>query len=195
MSRNALQLTRRVASEFLLAAYALGVSAALVVRVAVPEALVATVLALLVAGRALLGMSRAGSLKLAWKFPRVDALGLPAPTDALGWRATEAAEALLAALDCDAHAYRDFFPNARRDVRAALAQALDPRAESAEVEGVEKRLREIEVRLRSAKPQMPVGSGVGALDLLDARSHALASAVEELAPRSNVVPIRSGGRS
>ncbi|MBS2027956.1 MAG: hypothetical protein JST54_08650 [Deltaproteobacteria bacterium] len=195
MSRNALQLARRVASEFLLAAYALGVSAALVVRVAVPEALVATVLGLLVAGRALLGMSRAGSLRLAWRYPRVDALGLAPPTDALGWRVAEAAEAVLAALDGEANAYRDFFPNARRDVRAALALALDPRAQSAEVEAVEQRLGEIEARLRSARPTAPVGSGLGALELLDARSHALASAVEELAPRSNVVPIRSGGRS
>ena len=195
MSRNSLRLARRIASEFLLAAYALGVSVALIVRVAVPEALVATVLGVLVAGRALLGMSRAGSLKLEWRFPRVDALGLAPPTDALGWRVAEAAESVLAALDGDARAYRDFFPNARRDVRAALARALDPRSESAEVEAIEKRLREIEARLRAARSVARVDVGVDALDLLDARSYALASAVEELAPRSNVVPLRSGGRS
>ena len=195
MTRPFIRTARRLASELALSSLALLAGWSLSMRHAVPEALLVLLLGVLMVVRAVQAMLARGTLRLAWNHPRIDALKLRVPIDAIGWRAIAAGEAVLAALDSDARVYRDFFPTARRDVRLGLERALDPRTPVDEVEALTKSLRAIESRLRATTVAKSSPAAIDALDALAIRSGALADAVDELAPRTNVIPIRDGGRS
>lgn len=195
MKASLFAITRRSGSEFLLALLAITTAALLASQRATSELLAVSLLAILMLGRALGLMHRAGTLRLAWSCPHVDALRLPLPHDGLTWRACDAGERVLAALDGTARGYRDFFPTARRDVRTAVARALEPGTPVEELESIIRSLREIGDRLQAVQFARAGQDPREALESLATRSHALASAVEELAPRSNVVPLRNGVRS
>ena len=184
-----------LASELGLSALTVAISVTLFDRRAFPEALLVAFLGGLTVSRAVSVLRARQTLRLAWRFPRVDALGLAIPRDEEGWRAIEAGEAVLAALDSDARAYREFFPTARRDVRLALERALQPSAKAEEVQALTASLRGIELRLRNMKSSQSAPAALEALDALAARSSALAEAVDELSVRPNVISLRQGGRA
>jgi hypothetical protein len=85
----------------------------------------ALVLLWVAAGAGAVVLWRCGELRLAFCCPRLDRLGLRVASRAAPWEALEAAEAALRTLTRDLGHFRDFFPDARRDLIAAAARALE----------------------------------------------------------------------
>jgi hypothetical protein len=66
-----------------------------------------------------------GELRLATRCPRLDRLGLRVASRDAPWEALIAADAALRTLERDIGHFREFFPDARRDLINAAARALE----------------------------------------------------------------------
>jgi hypothetical protein len=66
-----------------------------------------------------------GELRLAIRCPRLDRLGLRVASRKAPWEALAAADAALRTLEKDIGHFREFFPDARRDLISAAARALE----------------------------------------------------------------------
>jgi hypothetical protein len=146
---------------------------------------------------------RKGELHLALLCPRLDALGLRLATRKAPWQSLTAAEAALRALDHEVGHFREFFPEARRDLVNAAARALESqrnltRAEAAlvfapqgesralleaqreraarELERLTGSLRDLRARLvASTQPLPATADPANALRALEERSRILSS--------------------
>jgi hypothetical protein len=164
--------------------------------------------------------ARSGDLRLAWRFPRLDRLGLRAASQDAPWHVLHAAEAAIATLEQDAAAFGAFFHGAQRDILASTRRTLDlhrfrrktehalvdaPAGEAkmqleaqcaratAELEQVHTLLRELKTRFIASTTALPVGEDpTQRLRALEERTGALGQALEELRPSS---PQRLGGRA
>ena len=83
----------------------------------------------------LLTLHRSGSLLLALRCPRLDALGLRAGSRSAPWTTLRAADDALRTLDEEGRGYRDFFPEARRDLLAAAFRAIESHRQLVRAEG------------------------------------------------------------
>jgi hypothetical protein len=68
---------------------------------------------------------RAGEVRLALRCPRLDRLGLRVAARNAPWETLAAADATLRTLERDLGHFRDFFPDARRELINAAARALE----------------------------------------------------------------------
>lgn len=202
MIRSAIRVSWHLASELLLFILVLAVGIALWRHGgpgALPLALAGVLVCALVLSGAVRAMWRAGTLQAAWRFPRVDALmdgtglvGHMAVAEGDAWM--EAAEAVLAALDRQPRAYREFFPNAKVDLRRAVLAAVTADSPG-EMHALVAALREIHARLVGARGRQAGESATSALADLHARAGALADAVESISGLEGAVPVRKGGLS
>jgi hypothetical protein len=85
----------------------------------------ARILLWVAAGAGLVVLWRRGELRLAIRCPRLDRLGLRIAGRDAPWEALTAADAALRTLERDLGRFRDFFPDARRDLINAAARALE----------------------------------------------------------------------
>jgi hypothetical protein len=77
---------------------------------------------------ALIGMlllHRSGTLSLALRCPRLDAMGFQAGSPDAPWKVLSAADDALRTLAEEGRGYQDFFPEARRDLISAAFRALE----------------------------------------------------------------------
>jgi hypothetical protein len=202
-----LRLLRRTIWEWALFAFGLALGAYLLGR-HVPAALAVVAICAGAAWVGLRALRRSGELAMAWNCPRLDALGVrPAGLDA-PWPALRAADATLAALD-DAGNFREFFPEARREIAGAAKRLLDAhallrRAERAletapkgegrrrleeqaargglEVVELNALLQELRLRVIASTAPLGAASPVRSLRALEQRTSALASATTEEQP-------------
>lgn len=146
---------------------------------------------------------RRGELHLALFCPRLDALGLRPGSRAAPWAALSAADQALRVLTSDIGHFREFFPEARRDLcnaatraveahrsllRSEAALAVAPSGEAralleaqrqralAEIEGLTHALRELRARLVASTQPLPcTADPAPALRALDERSQVLSA--------------------
>src|SRR4051812_40713707 len=85
----------------------------------------ALVLLWVAAGAGAIVLWRRGEVRLAIRCPRLDRLGLGIAALRAPWDALAAADAALRTLDRDIGHFREFFPDARRDLIEAAARALE----------------------------------------------------------------------
>jgi hypothetical protein len=161
---------------------------------------------------------RRGELAIAWRCPRLDALGVKPRSRDVPWPVLRSAEDALAALEGDVKRFESFFETARVDIsrtarralelqalrtraQRALAHApegearrlLDEQADRAEAELAELRglLAELQARfIASTAPLHAVDDPTPALRALEQRSGALGDALEEIRSKA---PQRVGG--
>jgi len=161
----------------------------------------ALVLLWVAAGAGAVVLWRYGELRLASCCPRLDRLGLRVASRAAPWEALAAADAALRTLERDLGHFRDFFPDARRDLIGAAARALEAqrvvvRAERGllrappgegrvlleaqqsramqEIAGLTRSLRELRARLiASTQPLAPATDPAEQLRALEERTSAL----------------------
>jgi hypothetical protein len=149
-----------------------------------------------------------GELRLAWRCPRLDRLGVKPLTRAAPWSVLCAAEAALVSLGGDVRRFEDFFETARLDIakaarRAVQLQSLKLRADRAllhapegearqalvqqtrlaseEQRSLEALLAELRARFVASTAPLPtVADPLPALKALEQRSGALGAALDEL---------------
>jgi len=85
----------------------------------------ALILLWVAAGTGAVVLWRCGELRLATRCPRLDRLGLRVAGRDAPWEALFAAEAALRTLERDLGHFREFFPDARRDLIGAAARAIE----------------------------------------------------------------------
>lgn len=136
------------------------------------------------------GLWRSGALQLAWRTPRIEALGVRASGGrALPWETLRLAEAVLARFEQDGvRAYRSFFPELRGQLRAVTQAAVDA-PESAAV--LQERLGALLARLDSCAVRRERADPLSRLAELEQRAGALSEAVGEVRPGGHRI---GGGR-
>ncbi len=102
----------------------------------------------------LLMLHRSGSLLLALRCPRLDALGLRAGSRSAPWTTLRAADDALRTLDEEGRGYRDFFPEARRDLLAAAFRAIESHRQLVRAEGALLAAPEEQARPRGGAGQL-----------------------------------------
>jgi len=153
------------------------------------------------AGAGAVVLWRCGELRLAFRCPRLDRLGLRVGGREAPWEALAAADAALRTLERDLGHFRDFFPDARRDLIGAAARALEAqrvlvRTEAGlahappgdarmvleaqrtrsmqEIAGLTRSLREMRARLIASTQPVPAATDpAGELRALEERTSAL----------------------
>lgn len=208
MTHRTLRLARRTLIECTVLAFGLGSAVALELHRGPSLASAACVsLGLLGAAVGLFIRARLGELKMAWRCPHLDSLGLRVGSADAPWGVLESAEAALEALEPAQRRYPDFFPNARRELITAACRAvaahrrvvcarnapgLEGRA-AEELAKLTQLLRDIRLRLLEATltPQTD-DSPLGALEALEERCGALATAVAETETQGVPAPARLG---
>jgi hypothetical protein len=208
------RLTRRAGTEI---AVALSSTAAAIQLFLLHEPVLALgVLAtgVLTCAAAVAVLVQRGELKLAWRCPRLDRLGVELPSADAPWPALLAADGALAALDEASRRYPMFFPEGRRDLLRGAHRAVDlhraltrSTAESNrlpdglprrslqlratragdELRALERSLGEIRSRLVEATTAPRCAEGEVALSRLAERTTALADAVTEISA-GDVIP-------
>jgi hypothetical protein len=119
--RSLLRVVRRLALELALVLAAVGCASMLSIR----SALGVLALGLTGAAAGALWHWSRGALALAWRCPRLDALGLTVGGRDLPWAALGAADAALRVLDEEGRAFRTFFPDARLQLIKTATRTLD----------------------------------------------------------------------
>lgn len=124
-----------------------------------------------------------GPLRLAWRAPRVDALGVGVrASSSVPWETIDVAEAILTTLASRrARAYRTFFPKLDEELRAVVQALFDAPAEQRRIHP---RLAQLlrDVTRFAGDARAPAGhDAVERLQGLEARAAALATAVTEVA--------------
>jgi len=120
-----LRALRRAATEVLLGLAGLFVYGSLLDASERRLALVALGAGLGGAATGLLALHRSGALLFALRCPRLDRLGLRPGSRSAPWPALRAADEALSTLDQEGRGFRDFFPEARRDLVLAASRALE----------------------------------------------------------------------
>ena len=208
MNPRAIRVARCIVGECTLVGFGLGSAAALELDRGPSLASAACLcLGLLGAAVGLVARARGGELTMAWRCPNLDALGLRVGFGDAPWSVLESAEAALEALVPAQQRYPDFFPNARGELITAACRAvaahrrlacahhqpgLEGRA-AEELAKLTRLLHQIRLRLLEATwTPLAEGDPLGALEALEERCGALATAVAEADSPGLPAPSRIG---